>query len=63
MIRVLDSYDVVSGKFKYYEFAGTSQDQKPSGEKICTGSVFTEVDTGKVYLFNEDSRQWVKVGD
>lgn len=45
----------------YYEFAGLSTDSKPTGS-ICTGSVFIEVNTGDVYLFNEASTTWVKVG-
>ena len=66
MIRVLESHDVITGQEKYFEYAGTSSDTKPTGDIIATGSVFIEVDTGDVYFFNEDGAsgsQWVKVGD
>jgi hypothetical protein len=44
----------------YVELAGLSTDEKPTG--FATGSLFMEVDTGDVFLYNEDSSQWVKVG-
>ena len=62
MIRCLDSYDVVIDEVKYYEFAGLSTDTKPTGSGIATGSVFTEVNTGNVYLYDEASATWKKVG-
>lgn len=45
----------------YAELYGKSTDDKPvSG--IITGSKFTEVDTGDVYLFDETSSgTWTKV--
>ena len=46
---------------KYIEAAGLSTDTKPA-EGIITGSKFTEVDTGDVYLFDEEnSGTWTKV--
>ena len=51
-----------SGK-KYYEFAGTSTVEKPVNATICTGSWFHEVDTKKVYSYNEDAvagEEWVE---
>lgn len=44
---------------KYNEFAGLSTDDKPT-VGVGTGSVFIEVDTGKVFLFNEASGSWVE---
>lgn len=38
----------------------TSEDTKP-GEGYMNGSVLIEVDTGNVYLYNEDTDGWVKV--
>lgn len=46
---------------KYVEIYGTSSESKPT-ENIVTGSVFVEVNTGKVFLFNEDSSAWVEQG-
>ena len=45
---------------KYIEAFGLSTDTKPT-TNIITGSVFVEVDTGKVYLFNETASAWVEV--
>jgi len=64
MIRILDAYDVVTDQVKYFEFAGLSTDTpKPTDSNISTGSVFTEVDTGDVYLYDEVSATWNKVGE
>ena len=45
----------------YTEMFGNSSDQKPV-DGIVTGSRFTEVDTGKVYLFDEDTGEWTATG-
>lgn len=45
---------------KYAEFFGLADDNKPTGGLI-TGSKFTEVDTGDVYLFDEVGGTWTKV--
>ena len=39
---------------------GTSEDTKPTSG-YANGSTFLEVDTGKIYLFNEDSSEWVEM--
>lgn len=44
----------------YVEAYGLSTDSKPTG--FATGSVFIEVDTGKVYLYDEDGAAWNEVG-
>ena len=41
------------------ELYGTSSDEKPT-EEIVTGSMFVEVDTGKIFLFNEAASAWVE---
>ena len=65
MIRIIDAHDVSSG-VKYVEMAGTSADSKPTtlanNITISTGSVFMEVNTKKVYLFNEATSSWVEQG-
>lgn len=45
----------------YVEAFGLSTDEKPTSG-ICTGSVFVEVDTGRVYLFDEDNSVWHNLG-
>lgn len=50
-----------SGK-KYMEFSGTSELEKPVNDLIATGSLFHEVDTKKVYAYNENAdsgSEWV----
>ena len=44
----------------YAELYGLNDDDKPTSG-IITGSKFTEVDTGDVYLFDEVSGNWTKV--
>jgi hypothetical protein len=46
---------------RFVEYAGLSTDTKPT-EGLVTGSTFMEVDTGDVYLFDEVSETWKKVG-
>ena len=52
------------GKKKYCEISCTSTDEKPVGGELATGSILTEVDTGKVYFYNEDGNSgdgaWVE---
>lgn len=59
MIRITKEENFASDK-KYIEAFGLSTDTKPTSG-IVTGSVFVEVNTGKAYLFNEDSSAWVEV--
>ena len=44
---------------KYITAAGLSTDAKPAGNYV-TGSKFVEVDTGKRFLYSEDSGQWLE---
>lgn len=39
---------------------GTSSDSKPT-TGYANGSTFVEVNTGKLFLFNEDAQTWVEV--
>lgn len=56
MIRKLvDRY--FSEDDKYSEMFGLSSDDKPT-EALITGSKFTEIDTGIVYRFDEESEEW-----
>ena len=38
----------------YFEYAGKSSDTKPTAG-VATGSIFVEVNTGKVFFFSEPS--------
>ena len=60
MIRVTEER-MIDGK-KYIEAVGLSTDTKPT-DNLITGSIFTEVNTGKVFLFNEagtGANKWVE---
>ena len=45
---------------KTYEYRGLSTDVKPM-EKAGNGSVFIEMDTGKVYIFDEENLIWIEL--
>ena len=45
---------------KTYEYHGLSTDTKPI-EGVGNGSVFFEMDTCKVFMFNEESKTWVEL--
>lgn len=60
MIRKLTDRYFNMGK-KYAEIFGTSSDDKPV-EGLVTGSKFTEVDTGIIYLFDETGVEWFAQG-
>ena len=46
-------------KTYYVEIAGTSSEEKPVKD-VGAGSLFTETDTGDIYIFNEDFGWWEK---
>lgn len=41
------------------EFRGLSSDEKPIKD-VPNGSVFYEIDTVEVYMFDEQNKQWIK---
>lgn len=43
-----------------YEFRGLSSDKKPIGG-VGNGSIFLEIDTCRVFCFNEASSTWVEL--
>lgn len=58
-IKITDEGEIVGG-----ELRGLSTDTKPTeiGDKtIANGSVFIEIDTGKMYLYDLDNEQWNEV--
>ena len=58
MVRVTDAKFVKHG-VKYFEFAGSSLDDKPT-DGVCTGSLFHETDTTDVYAYDESTETWYK---
>ena len=59
MVRVTEMKFIKNG-LKYFEFAGTSDDDKPTS-MVATGSLFLEVDTGDVYAYDEENKEWNKI--
>ncbi len=45
---------------KTYEFRGLSTDEKPV-ERAGNGSIFIEMDTGKVFMFDEQNKVWKEI--
>lgn len=49
-------------KYTLMELRGLSGDDKPTDEientKIDNGSIFIEIDTGKVYMFDLENTTW-----
>lgn len=55
-IKVKDDTETVTG-----EFRGLSTDTKPTefnGKTVGNGSVFIEINTGKIFFFDADSETW-----
>lgn len=46
------------------EIRGLSTDEKPTivnGKKIDNGSIFIEIDTGKLFFFDLENEQWKEI--
>lgn len=53
--------NTTEGQTTYCELRGLSTDTKPTeinGYTIGNGSVFIEIDTQDVYIFNETTQEW-----
>ena len=64
MIRTKNStlIEVKDGQALYAaELYGSSTDSKPTAG-YANGTIFLEVDTGNVYLFDETAGSWTKLG-
>lgn len=60
-VRILEER-IQQGNKRYIEAVGLSTDTKPT-DNIVTGSLFVEVNTGKVFMHNEEgtgSSKWVE---
>ena len=50
--------------YELIEFSGNSEDTKPTenGERLVdNGSVFIEVDTGKIFFYDLENEEWKEV--
>lgn len=64
LYKLENSYTKPDGNYKTVELRGLSTDTKPTeiGEgKIDNGSVFIEIDTGKIYLYDLDNELWKEI--
>lgn len=46
------------------ELRGLSTDEKPTeinGKKIDNGSIFLEIDTGDIYIYDLENKEWNEV--
>lgn len=62
MITALSNKSVVStvAADNCIEYRGLSTDDKPTSF-VPNGSVFLEMDTGKVYCYNADGSAWIEL--
>jgi len=60
MISIIKT-DVSDLKTNIVEYRGLSKDTKPTGEDVGNGSVFIEIDTGKMFFFDYESKTWKEV--
>lgn len=52
------------GNVELIELRGLSTDPKPdtyNNKTINNGSVFIEIDTGKIYMYDLENKQWKEV--
>ena len=61
MVRLLSRTELEDG-FVLDDYAGKSTDNKPSFSSLATGSTYTAVDTGKVYMYEEEAPEWHEIG-
>lgn len=47
--------------YSTFELRGLSTDEKPTeigGKKVDNGSIFVEIDTGKIFFYDLESEEW-----
>lgn len=42
------------------DFYGKSTDSKPTDSSVGNGSFFLEMDTGNLFLFDIETKEWIK---
>ena len=60
MITIYRESGLIDGQKVELEYRGLSTDNKPT-ENVANGSMFIEINTGKIYLFDEENEQWKEV--
>lgn len=61
----INTYDSISTSKTRFEFDGLAGDTKPTstyeGNTIANGSVFLEMDTGAVFMYDEENVTWIEL--
>lgn len=60
MVSIYSKKPATAGKF-FFELRGLSTDEKPTvvkNQKVENGSMFIEINTGKIFLFDLENQQW-----
>ena len=52
---------MITTSYQTYEFRGLSTDDKSAIQKPQNGSVFFEMDTGKVFLYDATNNIWREI--
>lgn len=64
LYKIENVNEKTDGKYVSCELRGMSTDTKPTEigiNKIANGSVFIEIDTGSVFIYNQDNEEWNEV--
>jgi hypothetical protein len=59
MVVTLEVKNGISSIKKIYGFSGKSTDLKPNSGDMATGSYFYEIDTQNVYMWDEETTNWI----
>ena len=61
LYKIENVNEKTDGKYVSCELRGMSTDTKPTEigiNKISNGSVFIEIDTGKLFFYDEENQEW-----
>lgn len=67
MVSIYQNNNLITnnnGEAKELQFRGLSTDEKPTeldNQDIPNGSVFIEIDTGKMYLYDLANEEWKEI--
>jgi len=67
MVSIYQNNNLITnnrGEAKSLEFRGLSTDEKPTeldDQNIPNGSIFIEIDTGSVYLYDLTNEEWKEI--
>ena len=64
MLKIENTKIKSDGNYISAELRGLSTDEKPTqidGKKIDNGSIFLEINTGKLFFYDLDSQTWKEV--